>query len=103
MTIDAIVDERALREIYLAGFERVYKYFKLCYLMCAYNKVNGTYCSEHPRLMTDILKNEWGHQGLVVTDWGAMNERVAGLSAGIELEMPGAPNGNDAIPASIQN
>jgi beta-glucosidase len=72
--------------------------------MCAYNKVNGTYCSEHAYLMTDILKKEWGHEGLVVTDWGAMNERVTGLKAGIELEMPGTPNGNDAqIVAAVQS
>jgi beta-glucosidase len=71
--------------------------------MCAYNKVNGTYCAEHEYLLTDILKEEWGHEGLVVTDWGAMNDRVAALKAGTELEMPGAPNGNDArIVAAIQ-
>jgi beta-glucosidase len=97
MTIDAIVDERALREIYLAGYEIAINEAQPWTVMCAYNKVNGTYCAEHPRLMTRILKDEWGHQGLVVTDWGAMNDRVAGLKAGIELEMPGAPNGNDAF------
>ncbi|MBK5109156.1 MAG: glycoside hydrolase family 3 C-terminal domain-containing protein, partial [Anaerolineales bacterium] len=104
MTIDTIVDERALREIYLAGYEMAVKDAQPWTVMCAYNKVNGTYCAEHPKLMTDILKNEWGHQGLVVTDWGAMNDRVAGLSAGIELEMPGANNGNDAfLVDAVQN
>jgi beta-glucosidase len=97
MTIDTIVDERALREIYLTGYEIAVKEAQPWTVMCAYNKVNGTYCAEHEYLMTDILRNEWGHQGLVVTDWGAMNDRVAGLKAGIELEMPGAPNGNDAM------
>ena len=104
MTIDTIVDERALREIYLAGYEMAVKDAQPWTVMCAYNKVNGTYCAEHPKLMTDILKNEWKHQGLVVTDWGAMNDRAAGLSAGIELEMPGANNGNDALlVAAVQN
>ena len=95
MVIDAVVDERALREIYLVGYEIAVKGAQPWTVMCAYNKVNGTYCCEHPYLMTDILKEEWGHEGLVITDWGAMNDRVAGLAAGTELEMPGAPNGND--------
>ncbi len=95
MTIDAVIDERALREIYLAGFEIAVKEAQPWTVMCAYNKINGTYAAEHKTLMTDILKEEWGHEGLVVTDWGAMNDRVKGLKAGIELEMPGSPNGND--------
>ena len=95
MTIDAVVDERALREIYLAGFEIAVKEAQPWTVMCAYNKINGTYASENKTLMTDILKEEWGHDGLVVTDWGAMNGRVDGLKAGVELEMPGTANGND--------
>ena len=96
MTTDSIVDERALREIYLTGYENSVKCAQPWTVMCAYNKVNGVYACENRYLMTDILKEEWGHQGLVVTDWGAMDERVDALQAGVELEMPGAPNGNDA-------
>ena len=95
MTIDAVVDERALREIYLSGFERAVKDAQPWTVMSAYNKINGTYCSENKYLITDLLKDEWGHEGLVVTDWGAMNDRVDGLAAGVELEMPGTRNGND--------
>ncbi|HEY9086597.1 MAG TPA: glycoside hydrolase family 3 C-terminal domain-containing protein [Anaerolineaceae bacterium] len=89
MTIDAVVDERALREIYLAGFETVVKEAHPWTVMCAYNRVNGEYCSENKYLMTDILKGEWGYPGLVVTDWGATNDRCAGLRSGVDLEMPG--------------
>ncbi|MEN8242034.1 MAG: glycoside hydrolase family 3 C-terminal domain-containing protein [Chloroflexota bacterium] len=96
MTIDAIVDERALREIYLAGFEIAVKEAQPWTLMGAYNKLNGTYVCEHPDLMRTILKEEWGHQGLVITDWGAMNQRVDALKAGLDLEMPGPHDGNDA-------
>ncbi len=104
MVIDAVVDERALREIYLAGFEIAVKGAQPWTVMCAYNKVNGTYCCENKYLLTDILKEEWGHEGLVVTDWGAMNDRVPGLEAGVELEMPGPSKENDAmILAAVQS
>ena len=88
-SIDAQVDERALREIYLAGFERAVVQAKPWTVMCAYNRLNGPYCSQHQRLLTDILVDEWGFEGFVVSDWGAVHDRVAALEAGLALEMPG--------------
>ncbi|MGN7416079.1 beta-glucosidase family protein [Paenibacillus sp. SAF-068] len=88
MSIDAVVDERTLREIYLASFEGAVKDGQPWTVMCSYNKVNGTYAGENEWLLTDILKDEWGHEGLVVSDWGAVNERADALAAGLELEMP---------------
>lgn len=88
MSIDAVVDERTLHEIYLASFEGAVKDGQPWTVMCSYNKVNGTYAGENEWLLTDILKDEWGHEGLVVSDWGAVNERADALAAGLELEMP---------------
>ncbi|MCM3273539.1 beta-glucosidase family protein [Paenibacillus elgii] len=88
MTVDAVVDERTLREIYLASFEGAVRQAQPWTVMCAYNKVNGEYCSEHEDLLTRILKEEWGHEGFVVSDWGAVNDRAKGVAAGLELEMP---------------
>ena len=86
---DSIVDERALREIYLKGFEHIVKKGKPATLMCAYNKINGTYASENKKLLTDIPRGEWGFDGLIMSDWGAINDRVNGVNAGLDLEMPG--------------
>ncbi len=86
---NSIVDMRAVREIYLRAFERIVKKAKPTSLMCAYNQINGTYCSENKWLLTDVLRNEWGFDGVVMTDWGAMHDRVASLCSGLDLEMPG--------------
>jgi len=88
MTVDSVLDERTLREIYLPAFEMAVKEGGVKALMTCYNKVNGTYGSENQHLLRDILYNEWGFDGLVVTDWGANNDRVEGIKAGLSLEMP---------------
>ncbi len=89
LSISSEVDERTLREIYLPAFETAVKKAKPWTVMCAYNKLNGTYCSENHRLLVDILKDEWGFEGFVVSDWGAVHDRVASLKGGLDLEMPG--------------
>ena len=86
---DSQVDERTMREIYLAGFETAVKEGKPATVMCAYNKINGEYCSDNKTLLTDILRKEWGFDGLVVTDWGSMSDRIKGFRAGCDLVMPG--------------
>lgn len=86
---DSQMDERTLREIYLAAFEKVVKQSQPKTVMCAYPKLNGTYCSDNKRLLTDILREEWGFDGMVVTDWGGMNDRINSLKAGCDLCMPG--------------
>ncbi len=87
---DSIIDERAFREIYLTAFEKAVKQAKPSTVMCAYNLVNGTYCSDNKYLLTDILRSEWSFEGTVMTDWGAMNNRVEAFKAGLDLEMPGS-------------
>lgn len=89
MTVSAEVDERTLRELYLPAFETVVKREQPWTVMCSYNKVNGVYAAENHWLLTEVLREEWGFRGLVISDWGAVDDRLAALRAGTDLEMPG--------------
>lgn len=96
-TVTAQVSERALRELYLASFEGAVREGKPWTVMCSYNRVNGEYVSQSRRLLTDILREEWGFDGFLVTDWSACDERVKGLVAGQDLEMPDSGGVNDRL------
>ena len=103
MTVSADVDERTLREIYLPAFERVVTQAQPWTVMCSYNKINGVYASEDPWLLTRVLRDEWGFTGLVVSDWGAVNRRDAGVAAGLDLEMPSSGgSGTQVILAAVK-
>lgn len=93
--MDSVVDLRSLREIYLPGFEKAVIQGNPETVMCAYNRLNGTYCSENSWLLNSVLRDEWGFDGLVVSDWGAVSERAAGVTAGMDLEMPSSFGEND--------
>lgn len=97
MSISSEVDERTLREIYLAAFEGAIRKQKPWTVMCAYNKINGVYAAENETYLTKILRDEWGFDGYVVSDWGAVNARVEDLVAGMDLEMPGSGGVNDQL------
>ncbi len=97
MSVDVRVDERALREIYLASFEHAVKRGRPWTVMCAYNKLDGVYGSENPFLLTQVLRNEWGFDGYTVTDWGACADHVKGVAAGLDLEMPSLGTGSDKM------
>lgn len=102
-TVDAVVDERTLYEIYLTGFEIVVKKAQPWTMMCAYNSVNGAFCAENAYLLTDVLRHQWGFEGFVMSDWGAVHDRVAGIRAGLELEMPGpSPYRTQAIVDAVE-
>jgi len=104
MTVDAIIDERTLREIYLASFETAIKQAKPWTVMASYNKVNGKYVSENGYFLNDILREEWGFDGFVVSDWGGVNERVDALVNGLDLEMPPSGKiGEQKIIAAVKN
>ncbi|MFI1031543.1 glycoside hydrolase family 3 C-terminal domain-containing protein [Streptomyces sp. NPDC020951] len=96
MRISADVDERTLREIYLAAFERVVTEARPATVMAAYNRINGVPAAESRRLLTEVLREEWGFEGLVVSDWGGVGDRVAALAAGLDLQMPGPDAVHDA-------
>ncbi|WP_340681901.1 glycoside hydrolase family 3 C-terminal domain-containing protein [Amycolatopsis coloradensis] len=104
MRVSVEVDERTLHEIYLPAFERVVTEAHPATVMCSYNRVNGVYASQNRRLLTDVLRDEWGFDGLVVSDWGAVNDRVPALTAGLDLEMPGTGGSGDAeIVAAVRS
>ncbi len=95
MSSDSVVDERTLREIYLPAFETAVKRAKPWTVMCSYNLINGTYASENRWLLTELLRDEWGFDGYVMSDWGATDDRVEGVKAGLDLEMPASGGEND--------
>ena len=97
MYADSVMDERTLREIYLTAFETVVKKAKPWTMMCSYNRINGTYASENDWLLNKVLRDEWGFDGLVMSDWGAVSDRVKGIASGLDLEMPGSNGANDAL------
>lgn len=96
LRVSADVDERPLREIYLRAFQRVVTEQQPWTVMCSYNRINGVYASENEWLLTTVLRDEWGFDGLVMSDWGAVNDRVAGVAAGLDLEMPSSGGRTDA-------
>jgi beta-glucosidase len=95
MSNDSVLDERTLRELYLTGFEIAVKEGKPLSVMSSYNKVNGSHASENSHLLSDILREEWGFEGIVVTDWGGSHDRVMGLVAGTNVEMPSSGTNSD--------
>ncbi len=104
MSSDSLVDERTLRELYLPAFEHAIRLGAPTTVMCAYNQLNGTHCSDHVDLLRHILRDEWGYTGVVVTDWGALNDRVQAFEAGLDLEMPGSRGHFDAtVVAAIRS
>lgn len=97
MSCSSEIDERTFREIYLAAFETAVKEGKPDTMMCSYNRINGEFASENKQLLTDILRGEWGFEGYVMSDWGAVNDRIKGLEAGLDLEMPGNDGWTDQL------
>ena len=97
MSSSSEVDERTLRKIYFPAFETAVKKAQPYTFMCSYNQINGTFASENKWLLTDVLRGEWGFKGYVMSDWGAVNDRVKGLEAGLELEMPASGGDNDSM------
>ncbi|WP_433206561.1 glycoside hydrolase family 3 C-terminal domain-containing protein [Dactylosporangium sp. CS-047395] len=104
MRVSADVDERTLRELYLRAFQRVVQVARPWTVMCSYNRINGTYASQHHWLLTEVLRDEWGYEGLVVSDWGAVVDRVEAVRAGLDLTMPGPDAAGDkALAAAVRD
>lgn len=104
MTSSSEIDDRTIREIYLAGFEGAVKQAKPWTVMCSYNRINGVYAAENKTYLTDVLRGEWGFDGFVVSDWGAVNDRIADIKAGLDLEMPSSYGLTDKmIVEAVQN
>src|SRR4029079_13132183 len=102
MRISADVDERTLRELYLRAFQRVVQRAQPWTVMCSYNRVNGVHASQNRWLLTEVLRDEWGFEGLVVSDWGAVVDRVEAVRAGLDLTMPGPdPAGDEALVRAV--
>lgn len=103
-TVNAVVDQRTLHEIYLRGFEIAIKKAQPWTVMCAYNSVNGAFCAENDYLLTDVLRDQWQFEGFVVSDWGAVHDRVESIRAGLELEMPGpSPHRVKAVVEAVRS
>ena len=102
LRISATISPRALREIYLPAFEYIVKTAQPWTVMCSYNKINGVFSSQNRWLLTDVLRGEWGFKGIVMSDWGAVSDRVAALNAGLNLEMPPS-NTDDQIVAAAKD
>ncbi len=102
MRVSSDVDARPLREIYLRAFQRVVEDAQPWTVMCSYNRINGVYASQDPWLLTTVLRGEWGFEGLVVSDWGAVEDRVAALAAGLDLEMPGSIGSDADVIAAVE-
>ncbi len=102
MRVSAEVDERTLREIYLAAFEHIVTSARPWTVMASYNRINGVHCTENRWLLTEVLREEWGFDGLVVSDWGAVTDRVAALAAGVDLDMPGMAEGPERIIEAVR-
>jgi len=104
LTVDAVVEERALREIYLASFETAIKEAKPWTIMTAYNQVNGEHCSENHHLLKEILRDEWGYEGVVISDWGAANNQIEGMKETFDIRMPyGGEKFNEQIVQAVKN